>query len=163
MTFWRSWAVAANPWRVVRQSAASLAKQNLPKNCTLQALAVFFLQVCAAPRVCRLAALWLFHVDPYKAGVIIATAALLVAGKCLMPRPNTTRRAANVSVCLRYLVSTLFKQSSGVSLVIAWVTRPCSPYTHLYFALYAAAQRPRPCPPASMPIAIYQPDTGDAR
>ena len=57
--------------------------------------------------------------DPYKAGVIIATAALPVAGNVYMLAQHYNVGPQRVSAAI--LVSTLFSILS-VSLVIAWVT-----------------------------------------
>ena len=81
-----------------------------------------WLSVCKLvlhPAFVGFAALWLFNVDPYKAGVIIATAALPVAGNVYMLAQHYNVGPQRVSAAI--LVSTLLSILS-VSLVIAWVT-----------------------------------------
>ena len=78
-----------------------------------------FCKLVLHPAFVGFAALWLFNVDPYKAGVIIATAALPVAGNVYMLAQHYNVGPQRVSAAI--LVSTLLSILS-VSLVIAWVT-----------------------------------------
>ncbi|MFT6446022.1 MAG: putative permease [Sulfitobacter pontiacus] len=78
-----------------------------------------FCKLVLHPSFVAFAALWLFNVDPYKAGVIIATAALPVAGNVYMLAQHYNVGPQRVSAAI--LVSTLLSILS-VSLVIAWVT-----------------------------------------
>jgi malonate transporter len=65
------------------------------------------------------AALFLFGVDPFKAGVIICAAALPVAGNVYMLAQHYGAAPQRVSAAI--LVSTAFSIVT-VSLVVAWVT-----------------------------------------
>jgi len=78
-----------------------------------------FCKLVLHPAFVGFAALWLFNVDPYKAGVIIATAALPAAGNVYMLAQHYNVGPQRVSAAI--LVSTLLSILS-VSLVIAWVT-----------------------------------------
>lgn len=78
-----------------------------------------FCKLVLHPAFVAMAALWFFKVDPYKAGVIIAAAALPVAGNVYMLAQHYNVGPARVSAAI--LVSTLLSIFT-VSAVIAWVT-----------------------------------------
>ncbi len=79
-----------------------------------------FCKLVLHPAFVALAALWLFDVDPYKAGVIISAAALPVAGNVYMLAQHYNIGPQRVSAAI--LVSTAASILT-VSLVIAWVTQ----------------------------------------
>jgi malonate transporter and related proteins len=78
-----------------------------------------FCKLVLHPAFVAMAALWFFNVDPYKAGVIIAAAALPVAGNVYMLAQHYNVAPARVSAAI--LVSTTLSIAT-VSAVIAWVT-----------------------------------------
>ncbi len=78
-----------------------------------------FCKLVLHPLFVGFAALALFGVDPYKAGVIISAAALPVAGNVYMLAQHYGVAPQRVSAAI--LVSTAFSIVT-VSLVIAWVT-----------------------------------------
>ena len=80
-----------------------------------------FCKLVLHPLFVAFACLVLFSVDPYKAGVIIAAAALPVAGNVYMLAQHYGVAPQRVSAAI--LVSTAFSIVT-VSLVIAWVTAP---------------------------------------
>ncbi len=78
-----------------------------------------FCKLVLHPLFVGFAALFLFGVDPFKAGVIIAVAALPVAGNVYMLAQHYGVAPARVSTAI--LVSTAFSILT-VSLVVGWVT-----------------------------------------
>jgi malonate transporter and related proteins len=78
-----------------------------------------FCKLVLHPAFVAMAALWFFNVDPYKAGVIIAAAALPVAGNVYMLAQHYNVAPARVSAAI--LVSTTLSIAT-VSAIIAWVT-----------------------------------------
>ena len=78
-----------------------------------------FCKLVLHPLFVALAALFLFGVDPYKAGVIIATAALPVAGNVYMLAQHYDVAPQRVSAAI--LVSTTLSIVT-VSLVVGWVS-----------------------------------------
>ncbi|UWR24260.1 AEC family transporter [Sulfitobacter sp. S190] len=78
-----------------------------------------FCKLVLHPAFVAFAALVLFHVDPYKAGVIIAAAALPVAGNVYILAQHYNVAPARASAAI--LVSTALSVLT-VSAVIAWVT-----------------------------------------
>jgi len=68
-----------------------LATKILRKNCHRCSWLSFLAKLVPAPAFVALAALWLFHVEPYKAGCYHRPpAALPVCGQCPICSPNTT-------------------------------------------------------------------------
>ena len=78
-----------------------------------------FCKLILRPAFVAIAAFALFHVDPYKAGVIISAAALPVAGNVYMLAQHYNVGPQRVSAAI--LVSTALSIFT-VSIVIAWVT-----------------------------------------
>ncbi len=78
-----------------------------------------FCKLVLHPLFVGVAALFLFGVDPFKAGVIIAVSALPVAGNVFMLAQHYGVAPARVSTAI--LVSTAFSILT-VSLVVGWVT-----------------------------------------
>lgn len=78
-----------------------------------------FCKLVLHPAFVAMAALWFFKVDPDKAGIIIAAAALPVAGNVYMLAQHYNVGPARVSAAI--LVSTVLSIFT-VSAVIAWVT-----------------------------------------
>ena len=79
-----------------------------------------FCKLVLHPLFVAFAALWLFDVDPYKAGVVIATAALPVAGNVYILAQHYGVAAARVSTAI--LISTAVSILT-VSLVVGWVSQ----------------------------------------
>lgn len=78
-----------------------------------------FCKLVLHPAFVAIAAIWLFKVDPYKAGVIISAAALPVAGNVYMLAQHYNIGPQRVSAAI--LISTALSIVT-VSAVIAWVT-----------------------------------------
>ncbi len=78
-----------------------------------------FCKLVLHPAFVAVAAIWLFNVDPYKAGVIIAAAALPVAGNVYILAQHYDIGPQRVSAAI--LISTALSIFT-VSAVIAWVT-----------------------------------------
>jgi malonate transporter and related proteins len=78
-----------------------------------------FCKLVLHPALVAFAALFLFGVDPYQAGVIIATAALPVAGNVYILAQHYNVAPQRVSAAI--LVSTLFSIVT-VSLIVGWVS-----------------------------------------
>jgi malonate transporter and related proteins len=78
-----------------------------------------FCKLVLHPAFVAIAAIWLFNVDPYKAGVIISAAALPVAGNVYMLAQHYNIGPQRVSAAI--LISTALSIVT-VSAVIAWVT-----------------------------------------
>lgn len=79
-----------------------------------------FCKLVLHPACVAFAALWIFEIDPYKAGVIISAAALPVAGNVYMLAQHYNIGPQRVSAAI--LVSTTLSILT-VSIVIAWVTQ----------------------------------------
>ena len=96
---------------------ASLASKSTEK--IEVALWLSFCKLVLHPAFVAIAALWLFPLDPYSAGVIIAAAALPVAGNVFMLAQHYGTAPQRVSAAI--LVSTAISIVT-VSLIIGWVS-----------------------------------------